>query len=75
MDKLKAKIAEKFKTQGEFAKAVGVTDSSVSRLLRGERMWRITTVYKAAEVLGIPDDEIRDYFFASDFAKRRKETA
>jgi len=75
MDKLKAKILERYETQREFAKALGVPDSNLSRMLRGERGWKPETVWRAADLLGIPDNEIRSYFFTPTVAKNAKEKA
>lgn len=64
MEKLKAKIDAKFSTRAEFAKAIGVDPSVLSRcLVTGN--WRADRIEKAVEVLKIPVREIPDYFFPS----------
>lgn len=68
MEKLKRRIKDRFRTQREFAKAVGMTETSLSRHLRGERSWKAVDVLKVAEVLEIPDSEVRSYFFESPVA-------
>lgn len=73
MDKLTERVKDKFGTQKEFAKACGTTDASVSRMLRGQRAWRAELIWKAAEVLEIPDNEIKAYFFDREVAKRATE--
>lgn len=70
--KLKARIAEKYGTQQDFAKACGVSVASVSRFLKGERSWRGETVIKAARLLEIDGNEIDVYFFPGLFAKGAK---
>lgn len=73
MDKLAERIRERFSTQREFAKACGMTESSVSRYLNGERKWGAEKIWKAAEVLDIPDNEIRSYFFDRKVAVKATE--
>lgn len=68
--KLKSKIAEKYGTQQDFAKACGVSDASVSRFLNGTRAWRGETVIKAAKLLEIDGNEIDSYFFPNLVAKK-----
>ena len=64
MEKLKARIDEKFSTRAEFAKAIGVDPSVLSRsLVTGN--WKADRIEKAVEVLKIPAREIPDYFFPS----------
>lgn len=70
--KLKNRIAEKFETQQEFAKACGVTDASVSRFVSGQRGWKYETISKAAELLGIDAGEMDAYFFPQALAKKAK---
>ena len=64
MEKLKAKIDEKFTTRAEFAKAIGVDPSVLSRSLATGN-WRADRIEKAVRVLKIPVREIPDYFFPS----------
>lgn len=64
MEKLKAKIDAKFSTRAEFAKAIGVDPSVLSRNLATGN-WRADRIEKAVEVLKIPVREIPDYFFPS----------
>lgn len=75
MDKLTERIKDRFGTQKAFAEACGTTESSVSRMLSGSRTWKAETVWKAAEVLGIPDNEIRSYFFDRAVAIKATEDA
>lgn len=75
MDKLEQRIIEKFGTQREFARACKVSEASVSRMLRGMRSWRAETIWKAAEILDIPDNEIKAYFFDRVVANKATEDA
>ena len=60
--KLVGRIIEKFKTRTEFAKAMGLTPSTLSyRLKTGN--WHAKDIIKATEVLDIPATEISKYFF------------
>lgn len=72
MGKLRERIEEKYATHSDFAKALGVSDSYVSRKLNGQRGWSPEVVYKAAELLQIPDEEIMSYFFTPRVAKKAK---
>lgn len=75
MNKLEERVKAKFSTQRAFAKACGMTESAVSRYLNGERKWKAEQMFKAAEVLDIPDNEIRSYFFDRKVAVKATEEA
>lgn len=62
MEKLKERIDSRYSKRSEFAKALGVDNSTLSRMLKNGN-WKVQTVWKAAELLDIPDEEIRSYFF------------
>ena len=68
MDKLKAKIDESFKTREEFAKAIGVEPSTLSRMLKSGN-WKADRIEAAVKVFKIPAKDIPVYFFASEVAK------
>lgn len=67
MDKLKERIDKMFKTRAEFADAIGVTPSTLSRTLSSGN-WDVAKLKKAVEVLKIPARDIPLYFFPSDVA-------
>lgn len=67
--KLKNRIAEKYGTQQEFAKACGITDASVSRFVSGQRPWKGETILKAAKLLDIDVGEMDAYFFPQALAE------
>lgn len=75
MEKLKARIEEKFGTQKAFAEAIGTTKSTVCRYLSSGRDWKGSTLIKAVRVLDIKDDEIEAYFFEPKDAKRQPKGA
>ena len=58
---LKAKIAEKGETQKSVAKAIGISENSLSRKMNGLREFRLCEVFNLCTVLDI--DNPRDIFF------------
>ena len=68
MERLKSKIDESFETRADFAKAIGVTPSTLSRLLTSGN-WKADRIEAAIKVLKIPAKDIPVYFFASEVAK------
>ena len=67
MEKLKARIDSMFDTRAEFAKAIGMTPSTLSRTLQSGN-WTVDRLQKAVKVLKIPAKDIPAYFFTSDVA-------
>ena len=67
MEKLKQRIDKNFQTRAEFAKAIGVTPSTLSRMLSSGN-WDVDRLQKAVKVLKIPARDIPSYFFKSDVA-------
>lgn len=63
LNKLKGRIIEKFGTQGNFAKAIGMSERTVSLKLDNQVDWKQSEIVKACELLEIPKEEIADYFF------------
>lgn len=74
-DRLKARIAEKFGTQHEFAKASGIHEATLSRYLNHGRAWSGANIIKAIRLLEITDDEVDALFFASvvDISQPKRE--
>lgn len=70
-DKLKARIIEKFGDQKHFAEAMGMNESTISRILSTGREWKGSLMMKAIRLLEIPDVQIDSYFFESKVAKRQ----
>ena len=62
-DKLKGRIVEKFGTQGAFAKAMALSERTVSLKLSGKVAWKQPEIVKAVEVLELESAEIQAYFF------------
>ena len=67
-DKLKARIIEKYGNQKNFAEAMKMEESTLSRYLAGKD-WKGATMMKAIELLEIPLEEINSYFFEPAVAK------
>lgn len=61
--KLKGRIIEKFDTQQAFAKAMDLSEKSISDKMTGKKAWKQKEIMKAINVLQIADGEVQDYFF------------
>jgi len=68
VEKLKALIDKKFESRAEFAKAIGVDPSVLSRMLASGN-WKADRIEQAVKVLRIPAKDIPVYFFANEVAK------
>lgn len=68
MEKLKALIDKKFENRAEFARAIGVDPSVLSRMLASGN-WKADRIEAAVKVLKIPARDIPIYFFANEVAK------
>jgi hypothetical protein len=63
--KLLGKITEVFGTQMKFAEAMGLSERTVSLKLNARIEWKQNEMSKACRLLGIPVDDIANYFFAA----------
>ena len=61
--KLRGKIREVYGTQDAFAKAMNMSNVSVSHRLNGKLEWKAKEIAKACQVLNIPLSENAEYFF------------
>ena len=61
--RLLGKIVEKFKTQGCFAAAMGMSERTVSCKINGKVGWKQNEIDKACAILGIAPQDIHAYFF------------
>lgn len=61
--KLQGKIKAVFETQGTFARAMGLSETTITAKLKGRIDWKRAEMRKACELLGIPIEEIHEYFF------------
>ena len=62
--KLRARIREKFGTEGRFAEALGITPISVSRKFNDKTQLSSEDIKIWCELLEIPIEEVGSYFFA-----------
>ena len=61
--KLLGRITEIFKNQANFAKAMGLSERTISLKLTQKIGWRQNEIVRACDVLHIGFDEIPVYFF------------
>ena len=62
-NKLLGRITEKYKTQGRFAEAMGMSERSMSLKLNSKIPFKQGEITKACALLGIEDADIPSYFF------------
>ena len=62
--KLRARIKEKFGTEGNFAEALGLSQNSVSRKFNDKVQFSSDDIRTWCELLEIPVEESGLYFFA-----------
>ena len=56
-------IAKKFGTQMQFAKAMELSERSISLKLNNNVSWKNTEIEKARQLLGIKEKDVYKYFF------------
>lgn len=61
--KLRGKIVEIFGKQEAFAKALGISQRSLSLKLNNERYFKPCEISKAVKLLGLELTDIPEYFF------------
>lgn len=61
--KLKGRIVEKFNTQADFAKTLGVSENWVSTKMNGKSDFTKADMLKWGDTLEIPKEQYIDYFF------------
>lgn len=61
--KLRGKIIEKYGSQMSFAKAMGVSERTLSLKMSGKRDWKQHEMRLAINLLGLSEQDIIDYFF------------
>lgn len=70
MDKLASLIDERFTMRKDFAKALGISEQSLSKRLNNKAKWSALEMRKAVSLLKIPDKEVDSYFFTPKDAKK-----
>ncbi|MBU5611292.1 MULTISPECIES: DUF739 family protein [Aerococcus] len=63
--KLSGKIVEIFGTQAKFAKAMKMSERSISLKLNNRVSWKDSEIIRACKLLRIPSKDIPVYFFKS----------
>lgn len=61
--KLRGKIKERFKTQDNFARALGIGRVALSQKLNGKVDFSQSEISKSVSLLEISCDDISEYFF------------
>ena len=61
--KLREKIKQKFNNFSEFADAIGMDRSTLSKKLNGKVGWTSTEIESICNILGIPMSAVGEYFF------------
>lgn len=61
--KLLGRIKEKYSTQANFAKAMNLSERSVSQKMNGKCGWKQQEMVRACKVLNIEVENIPEYFF------------
>lgn len=64
--KLKGRIIEKYGKQAAFAKAIGISEHTMSFKLNGKNCFTQNEIKSICEKLTIPILEIGDYFFTAE---------
>jgi DNA-binding XRE family transcriptional regulator len=65
--KLRGLIREHFESQESFAKAIGMSTTSLSVKLNNKVPFSSLEISKAMEVLGLPNDQIDNIFFVRKY--------
>ncbi len=63
--KLSGKIKEVFANQGNFANAIGISRTTLNLKLNGKGNFSQEEIAKSIEVLGIPQENLSEYFFCT----------
>lgn len=69
---LREKIAAKYRTQANFAKAMGLSKATMSLKLNGKVKWKLDEIARICEWLGIPAIKIPSYFFCEKHEKEAR---
>lgn len=67
--KLKGKIKEVYCTQKDFARAIGLSETSISCKLNNGVDWKQEEIEKAMDLLKLPKNNIHEYFFTKKVEK------
>ena len=67
--KLKGKITEVLETQSNYAKAIGLSETSVTNKLNNDVYFTQKEIEKSVEILNIAAEDISTYFFTKKVEK------
>lgn len=67
---LKAKITEKGETQKSVAKAIGISENSLSRKINGVREFRLSEIFNLCDFLDIENP--KDIFFTHNIPNMQR---
>ena len=67
--KLRGRIVEKFGSQHAFAKAMKLSERTMTLKLKGRIPWKQTEICKAIELLELTSEDIPIYFFTENVQK------
>ena len=65
---LRGKIREKYQTEREFAKALGLSQTSLSAKLNGKVAFTNNEIYLACQLLDVPLENSHIFFLATDLS-------
>ena len=68
-NKLRGKIREKFIRQDEFAKAIGMSKTTLSQKLNNVTQFTQKEIVRAMNALDLPYTEVDAYFFSQEIQK------
>lgn len=73
--KLIGRIKEICGTQSNFAKAINISEKSLSNKLNNQKRWRQDQILLACDVLNIANEDIKTYFFTLKVQKNEQKSA
>lgn len=68
---LKQRIKDEYKTYGNFARTMGISDSRLSCMLNGKMKMTVDVVYQMVRLLGL-EGHIEEFFFTEKFEKSNR---
>ena len=66
---LRGRIKDEYKTLGRFAEVLGISFSTLSKLLNHKSHWTAELIMKSCQLLGIEVGQIGEYFFTLKYKK------
>lgn len=67
--RLRGRIIERYGTQGKFAKALGITDQTLTGKLSGRIQFSQEDIIKWSNLLGVEVNDVGAFFFAERLSK------